>query len=70
MFLLANGAETCVLIFLGHYIEALKHHSGNKYQRLVVAVLLCSSRAALFIKSYKGHSTKSMCAIAVNGCRI
>lgn len=66
MFLEANGAESRALIFLGHYTEAPKHHSGNKYHRLLVAVFL--NRAAPFIKRYGGRGTKAMWAIAVNGC--
>ncbi len=64
MFLLANGAETWALIFLGHYTEALKHHSGNEYDRLLVAVFLNST----FHQALQGQRHKTMCATAVNGC--
>ena len=66
MFPLANGAETPAPIFPGHSIKALKHHSGNKYHRLLVALFLDGStfHQALQGTLHKDH----VCAIALNGC--
>ena len=62
---LANRKETWTLIFLSHYIEALKYHSGKEYHRLLVSVFpqqhLSSSAAGDVTQNH-------VCANAVNGC--